>query len=128
MNDVTTERPSKSATALRAHDLTKRYRRSRPAALDRIDLDITAGGITALVGPNGAGKSTLIRCFLGFERPTRGFVTVDGIDPARDRAKALARIGYVGQDAGLYRQLTADEHLEVAAGLRAGFDLSLIHI
>jgi ABC-2 type transport system ATP-binding protein len=116
-------RPSASATALRAQGLTKRYRRGRPPALDRIDLDITTGGITALVGPNGAGKSTLIRCFLGFERPTGGFVTVDGIDPARDRAKALSRMGYVGQDAGLYPQLTADQHLELAAALRPGFDL-----
>ena len=122
MNDATIRHPSNGATALRAQDLTKRYRRGRPAALDRIDLDITAGGITALVGPNGAGKSTLIRCFLGFERPTSGFVTVDGIDPARDRAKALSRIGYVGQEAGLYRQLTADEHLELAATLRPRFD------
>ena len=122
MNDATIRHPSNGATALRAQDLTKRYRRGRPAALDRIDLDITAGGITALVGPNGAGKSTLIRCFLGFERPTGGFVTVDGIDPARDRAKALSRIGYVGQEAGLYQQLTADEHLELAASLRPRFD------
>ena len=122
MNDVTVQHPSNGANALRAQDLTKRYRRGRPAALDGIDLDITAGGITALVGPNGAGKSTLIRCFLGFERPTRGFVTVDGIDPARDRAKALSRIGYVGQEAGLYRQLTADEHLELAVTLRPRFD------
>lgn len=115
--------PSDGATALRAQGLSKRYRRGRPPALDQIDLDITTGGITALVGPNGAGKSTLIRCFLGFERPTAGFVTVDGIDPARDRAKALSRMGYVGQDAGLYPQLTADEHLELAAALRPGFDL-----
>jgi ABC-2 type transport system ATP-binding protein len=122
MSDAATGEPSNGATALRAHDLTKRYRRRRPAALDRISLDITAGGITALVGPNGAGKSTLIRCFLGFERPTTGFVTVDGIDPARDRAKALSRIGYVGQEAGLYQQLTADDHLELAANLRPGFD------
>jgi ABC-2 type transport system ATP-binding protein len=107
---------------LQAHGLTKRYRANRPPALDRIDLDIQDGGITALVGPNGAGKSTLIRCFLGFERPTSGFVTVDGIDPARDRAKALARIGYVGQEMGLYRQLTATEHIELAASLRRPFD------
>ncbi len=113
---------SSAPAALRAHGLTKRYRRGRPAALDRIDLDVTTGGITALVGPNGAGKSTLIRCFLGFERPTHGFVTVDGIDPARDRTRALSRVGYVGQEAGLYRQLTADEHLELAAGLRSEFD------
>ncbi len=112
-----------SPTALRAKGLSKRYRRGRPPALDKIDLDITTGGITALVGPNGAGKSTLIRCFLGFERPTAGFVTVDGIDPARNRAQALGRMGYVGQDAGLYDQLTADEHLELAAALRPGFDL-----
>jgi ABC-2 type transport system ATP-binding protein len=107
---------------LRAHGLTKRYRRGRPPALDHIDLDISGHGITALVGPNGAGKSTLIRCFLGFERPTSGFVSVDGIDPARDRPKALARIGYLGQETGLYRQLTADEHFELATTVRAGFD------
>jgi ABC-2 type transport system ATP-binding protein len=107
---------------LRAHGLTKRYRRGRSPALDRIDLHISGGGITALVGPNGAGKSTLIRCFLGFERPTSGWVSVDGIDPLRDRPKALARIGYVGQDAGLYRQLTANEHLDLATTMRVGFD------
>jgi ABC-2 type transport system ATP-binding protein len=107
---------------LRAHGLTKRYRRGRTPALDNIDLDISGGGITALVGPNGAGKSTLIRCFLGFERPTAGFVTVDGLDPVRQRTKALARIGYVGQEMGLYRQLTAAEHLELATTLRVGFD------
>lgn len=122
MNALLVRDPSSGAIALRAQGLTKRYRRGRPAALDGIDLDITGGGITALVGPNGAGKSTLIRCFLGFERPTAGFVTVDGIDPARDRPKALSRIGYVGQEVGLYPQLTADEHLELAGSLRPRFD------
>lgn len=122
MDNTVMPQVSSTPASLRAQGLTKRYGRGRRAALDRIDLDITTGGITALVGPNGAGKSTLIRCFMGFERPTRGFVTVDGIDPARDRTRALARIGYVGQEAGLYRQLTGDEHLELAAGLRPGFD------
>jgi ABC-2 type transport system ATP-binding protein len=122
MDNAVMPQVSSTPASLRAQGLTKRYGRGRRAALDRIDLDITTGGITALVGPNGAGKSTLIRCFMGFERPTRGFVTVDGIDPARDRTRALARIGYVGQEAGLYRQLTGDEHLELAAGLRPGFD------
>jgi len=122
MDDTATSDRGTRPSALRAHGLTKRYRRTRPPALDGIDLDITTGGITALVGPNGAGKSTLIRCFLGFERPTRGFVTVDGIDPAHHRPKALARIGYVGQEMGLYRRLTADEHFELAATLRPHFD------
>lgn len=108
--------------AVVATGLTKRYRLGRPPALDGIDLEIAPGRITALVGPNGAGKSTLIRCCLGFERPTRGWVTVDGIDPRRDRARALSRIGYVGQEMALYRQLTADQHLAHAADLRHGFD------
>ena len=107
---------------LRAHGLTKRYRRGRPAALDGIDLDIERGTLTALVGPNGAGKSTLIRTFLGFERPTGGYVTVAGVDPARDRARALAHIGYVGQDAGLYAALTAAQHLELVSTVRSPFD------
>ena len=122
MNTARIRERTNGATALRAKDLTKRYRPGRAAALDRIDLDIARAGITALVGPNGAGKSTLIRCFLGFERPTAGFVTVDGIDPARDRPRALSRIGYVGQEAGLYGQLTANEHVELAGSLRPGFD------
>jgi ABC-2 type transport system ATP-binding protein len=88
-----------------------------------VNIDIVPGAITALVGPNGAGKSTLIRCFLGFERPTGGFVTVDGIDPTRDRARALARIGYVGQEPGLYRQLSSDDHVRLAATLRPSFDV-----
>ena len=96
--------------------LTKRYRRGRPAALDGIDLDITTGGITALVGPNGAGKSTLIRCFLGFERPTEGSSPSTASIPPATGPRRSARIGYVGQEAGLYGQLTADEHLELAAG------------
>ena len=122
MSNAPVRSPLSRPVALRVQGLTKRYRRGRPAALDRIDLDITSGGITALVGPNGAGKSTLIRCFMGFERPTGGFVTVDGIDPARDRPMALSRIGYVGQEMGLYPQLTADEHLELATVLRPRFD------
>ncbi|MBA2718811.1 MAG: hypothetical protein H0U52_06155 [Chloroflexi bacterium] len=52
MDDVTIRQLSDRATALRAQDLTKRYRRGRPAALDRIDLDITAGGITAVHARN----------------------------------------------------------------------------
>ncbi len=55
---------------LEAHDLAKRYRRGA-WALAGIDLEIPAGGITALVGPNAAGKSTLIKTWVGFERPCR---------------------------------------------------------
>jgi ABC-type multidrug transport system ATPase subunit len=45
---------------LEARELTTRYRRG-VTALAGIDLELPAGGITALVGPNAAGKSTLIK-------------------------------------------------------------------
>jgi len=106
---------------LTTRDLAKRYGR-RTWALAGIDLDVPEGGVTALVGPNAAGKSTLIKTWVGFERPTRGRVTVAGIDPWRDRSGALAHIGYVPQSPSLYDALTVDEHLDLACQLRPGFD------
>jgi ABC-2 type transport system ATP-binding protein len=106
---------------LEARGLAKRYGR-RTWALTGIDLAIAGGGVTALVGPNAAGKSTLIKTWVGFERPTRGRVTVAGIDPWRDRARALDHVGYVPQSPALYDALTVDDHLEMAMMLRPGFD------
>ncbi|HEU4672430.1 MAG TPA: ABC transporter ATP-binding protein [Candidatus Limnocylindrales bacterium] len=108
--------------ALELDELTKRYRRGVRPALDRVTIGVQPGSIVALVGPNGAGKSTLIRCCLGYERPTFGRVLVFGIDPARDPVRALGAIGYVGQSPGLYRDLSAREHIELAGALRPTFD------
>jgi ABC-2 type transport system ATP-binding protein len=103
-----------------AHGLGKRYRRRW--ALRDVVLAVPTGSITALVGPNGAGKSTLIKAGVGFERPTTGRVLVAGVDPWRDRAAAIARVGYVPQAPSLYRELTVDDHVRLAVSLRPGFD------
>jgi ABC-2 type transport system ATP-binding protein len=110
-----------SEPILEAHDLAKRYGR-RTWALTGIDLAIPQGGITALVGPNAAGKSTLIKTWVGFERPTRGNVTVAGIDPQRDRSSVLGLVGYVPQSPALYDGLSVEDHLDLAALLRPDFD------
>jgi ABC-2 type transport system ATP-binding protein len=107
---------------LETHDIGKRYGRRRPWALRHLDLSVPAGSVTALVGPNGSGKSTLLKAWIGFERPTEGHLTVDGIDPWNDRAAAIRRIGYVPQAPSLYRELTVDEHVDLAESLRPGFD------
>jgi ABC-2 type transport system ATP-binding protein len=106
---------------LEARGLAKRYRRG-VWALGGIDLAIPTGGITALVGPNAAGKSTLIKTWVGFERPTRGWVQVAGIDPWKARSAALAQLGYVPQSPVLYDGLTVEDHLDLARQLRPGFD------
>lgn len=106
---------------LEARELAKRYRRG-VWALGGIDVAIPSGGITALVGPNAAGKSTLIKTWVGFERPSRGWVTVAGINPWKDRSGALAHLGYVPQSPSLYDALSVDDHLDMAVQLRPGFD------
>ncbi len=110
---------------LETHDIGKRYGRRRPWALRHLDLAVPEGSITALVGPNGSGKSTLLKAWVGFERPTEGRLTVDGVDPWKDRAGAIRRIGYVPQAPSLYRELTVDDHVELAETLRPGFDRAL---
>jgi ABC-2 type transport system ATP-binding protein len=107
---------------LEGHGVGKRYRRRRPWALRDVDFAIPAGSITALVGPNGSGKSTLIKGCIGFERPTTGRLVVDGVDPWRDRGGAVRHAGYVPQAPSLYRELSVEDHLALAASSRPGFD------
>jgi ABC-2 type transport system ATP-binding protein len=106
---------------LEAHGFGKRYRR-RTWALRNVDLTVPEGTITALVGPNGSGKSTLIRSWIGFERATEGRLVTGGIDPQKDRKKAVERVGYVPQSPSLYRDLTITDHIVLAETLRTGFD------
>jgi ABC-2 type transport system ATP-binding protein len=105
-----------------AQGIGRRYRRSRPWALRDISIEIPAGSITALVGPNGAGKSTLIRACLGFERLDEGRLLVNGVDPRRDRAGAVAAVGYVPQRGSLYRGLSVGDHMTMAVAARPRFD------
>ena len=105
--------------AVVAHGLTKRY--GKTIALDRCSFAIPAHTIVALVGPNGAGKSTLLHCAIGLVHPTDGTITVLG-GPAGDRT--LPRVGFVAQDAPLYRDFTANELLTMGNKLNREFDLS----
>jgi ABC-2 type transport system ATP-binding protein len=109
-----------AGAVLETSGLTKRYRRT--VAVRDLTVSIPAGGITALLGPNGAGKSTLLKLCVGFERPTRGGLSVLGIDPVRRRSHAVQRIGYVPQSPSLYRDMSVDAHLRLAGAIRRGFD------
>jgi len=104
-------------TALEAVGVTKEYGPVR--ALDGIDLALAPGEIALLRGPNGAGKSTLLRVLGALTRPTRGSVRVLERDPfSSGDAAVRARLGFLGQDAALYGELTVLENLRFAARLR----------
>ena len=105
--------------ALIADGLTKRYRRT--LALDHCSFAISEGAIVALVGPNGAGKSTLLHCATGLIRPSEGTISVLGGAPGDT---TLPGVGFIAQDAPLYRDFTADELLTMGDRLNADFDVA----
>ncbi len=107
---------------IQINEVSKTFGKGRPPALADVSLDIPEGAFVALVGPNGAGKSTLLRCLLGYERVSAGSIRILGIDPQRHRDAAMRNVGYVGQAAALYPDLTVGAHLDLAAGLRKSFD------
>ena len=114
-----------SGAPLQAHGISKRFGRPWKRgkwALDDVSIEIPEGSVTALVGPNGAGKTTLIRICMAFERPNSGHVVVAGVDPWRNRTKALRRIGYVPQTPAVYRGLSVEDHLSMARSLHGTFD------
>ena len=73
--------------------------------------------VTGLLGPNGAGKSTTLRLLYGALRPDRGRALVDGLDVATEPRAALARLGVLPHNAGLYPQLTARENIRYFGAL-----------
>ncbi len=95
--------------AVEAASLTKRF--GEFVAVDHIDLVTFRGEVFGFLGPNGAGKSTTIRMLCGLLRPTEGTATVLGVDVARDPEAVKARIGYMGQRASLYGDMTVEELL-----------------
>ncbi len=77
--------------------------------LDGIDLQVEPGETLAIVGPNGCGKSTLMNLVARFYDPTRGAVTIDGIDLRNIRVRDLRdRIGVVSQETLLFDDTIAE--------------------
>jgi ABC-2 type transport system ATP-binding protein len=105
--------------AIETSALTKRYR--RVTALGDCTISVPAGRISALVGPNGAGKTTLLRLLAGLAAPTAGRAEVLGAAPRQDPAY-LAGIGFLAQEAPLYRRLTALDHIGFGAHLNPCWD------
>jgi heme exporter protein A len=90
----------------------------RPVIKD-VSLELRTGGTLALLGPNGAGKTTLLRILATLLRPTAGSAVVLGAELPRQAWRARGRIGYLGHQPLLYRELTVRENLEFNARLHS---------
>lgn len=90
-------------------------RRGGHAALDDVTVRVTAGTITGLLGPSGCGKTTLMRSIVGTQIVNGGSVSVLG-SPAGSPA-LRHRVGYVTQDATIYRDLRVVDNVRYFAAL-----------
>jgi heme exporter protein A len=86
-------------------------------ALDGVGLELAAGGSLVVLGPNGAGKTTLLRVLATLLRPSGGEVRVLGCSLPREGWKLRGRIGYLGHEPLLYRDLSGRENLRFHARL-----------
>ena len=87
---------------IRARGIEKRYGRRR--ALVPVDLDVPRDGFLVVTGANGSGKTTLLRLLAGLAVPTRGSLDV-GVN--------RARLGFLGHEPLVYRELTGLENLDL---------------
>ncbi len=88
---------------------------ARTPVLKGLDLYVEEGEVYGFLGHNGAGKSTTMKVILGMLKPDAGRITVFGKDGAgRD---TRARIGYLGEEVGLYPHVTALEALTLVGDL-----------
>ncbi|MCK1348812.1 ABC transporter permease [Bradyrhizobium sp. CW11] len=114
MNEV-----RRTAAALEVRGLDIYYGHSH--ALQGVDLTLEAG-VFSVVGRNGMGKTTLCKAIMGLVPVSGGSIRIRGDEITRQPPAHIARlgVGYVPQGRRLWRSLSVDEHLRLAAGLRRG--------
>lgn len=83
------------------------------SVVDGVDLSFGAGEVVGLLGPNGAGKTTTFYMIVGLVPATKGHVLFDGSDITKLRMHERARhgIGYLPQEASVFRKLTVEQNI-----------------
>ena len=96
---------------LRAEHLIKKYKKRK--VVNDISIKVEQGEIVGLLGPNGAGKTTSFYMIVGLIKPNEGLIYLDDANitdlPMYKRAKL--GIGYLAQEASVFRRLTVEENL-----------------
>jgi ABC-2 type transport system ATP-binding protein len=80
--------------AVDVDDLVVRY--GGLTAVDRVSFHVDRGSVLALLGPNGAGKTSTVDAVVGLRAASSGQVRILGLDPRRDRAALMPRLGKAG--------------------------------
>jgi len=103
---------------LAAHGLTKSYKKRQ--ILKGVDLNVNTAEVVGLLGPNGAGKTTCFYMIVGLVGPDSGEVLLNGKDitavPMHERARQ--GIGYLAQEASIFRTLTVAQNIMAVLEMR----------
>ena len=106
------------AGVLELREVTKRYSRVGPPAVDGLSLTVPAGEVCVLIGPSGCGKTTALKMINRLIEPTSGEILIDGRGvTARDPSELRREIGYVIQQVGLLPHLTVSANVATVPGL-----------
>ena len=112
-------------TLVAIHGLCKSF--AGVQALDRVDFELRAGEVHALMGENGAGKSTLMKILAGIHARDAGDILIEGrpVEIASPRAAQALGIGIVHQELNLMRHLSAAQNIFIGREPRRGLGLFL---
>lgn len=105
-------------TTLRAEDLVKKYKKR--TVVNQVSLEVRQGEIVGLLGPNGAGKTTSFYMIVGLIKPNNGRIFLDDeeITPLPMFRRAQKGIGYLAQEASVFRRLTVEENIMAVLEMR----------
>jgi len=97
---------------LRGEDLIKKYKRR--TVVDNISVEVSQGEIVGLLGPNGAGKTTTFYMIVGLIKPNGGqiYLDDDNITKLAMYKRAKRGIGYLAQEASIFRKLSVEDNLK----------------
>jgi heme exporter protein A len=107
--------PELPPLGIRLQGVSKAF--GRQLALAQVDLDVAPGSYVAVMGANGAGKTTMLKIISGLAAPTRGSVTIAGVEMRKAGPALRAKVGYVSHETMLYADLTGRENLKFHAKL-----------
>jgi lipopolysaccharide export system ATP-binding protein len=103
---------------LRAENLIKRYKTR--TVVNNVSVHVNQGEIVGLLGPNGAGKTTTFYMIVGLIKPNEGkiFLEDQEITPLPMYQRAKRGIGYLAQEASVFRKLTVEENILAVLEMR----------
>lgn len=107
---------------LQAQTLRKQYRNK--VAVENVSLHVESGEIVGLLGPNGAGKTTTFYMIVGLLRADAGEIQLDDtlLTNAPMHTRARAGIGYLPQEASVFRKLSTEDNIMAILELRGDLD------